>query len=230
MRFYKAVKKEKPDVITYVNGSTYHFFWDFQLSAEYINGLASTLTWPKFINPGDTDGGFISGYPLGPMKMILPVQGRELVTPQATRAMLALTVLGDSVVSWEHSTSMEAHEAFDKVKGAFRIWEAEYIPYYKSSGIIGSSDKDVIPTLYKKKDSALLFLSRPWKSDPAEIQVTLSMDQIFKDSSAVPVITDAETEKQLEVSSSMYLEKTIYSVKIKVNGHDYRVLKIQKVD
>lgn len=226
MRLYKAIKQTKPEAITYVNGSTYHFFWDFQLSAEYLNAFSQKHMWPEFINQGDPEGGFLSGYPLGPMKMILPNDG--IVSPQRTRALIALTVIGDSVVAWEHVTDLNVYAAFDKIKGDFRIWEAKYIPYYNLKGMIGVSDQDIIPTLYQKKDIALLFLSRPWKSNSAETQVTFSMDKIFNDSQATaPVITDAETGEKFKVSSFMNLEKTIYSVDIKVNGNDYRVLKIQ---
>lgn len=223
-RIYKAVKEANPNAVFFVNGGTSPFgFWDFRLTAEYLNRIGGEIKWTEFATPEQIKGPFFRGQQFGVMKLGYPVcigknNGRDGVS-----AMLSVLVMGDTVDFWEIMCHLPTLMEFDKLKASFKIWNAVWVPYWKSGDYMSSDKKDVYLTLYKKENEALLFISNPQGTQAEDAKINIKMDGIFKEVKNIS-IKGAESGDKIETKASMVLNDTMHMFNIKVPAQDFRAV------
>lgn len=230
LRLYRAILKVNPDAVFYVNGGFYYPFWDFSLTAEYLSRLAGNeQIWPEFVTVADTKGEFFSGRQSGTRKMLMAqYSGKNAGDTLPTRSTIAATIPGDLAVHWEITGSSQAFLDFDALKAKFRIWDAEWIPHWENKDYLNTSSENVLLTLYKKPDEALIFVSNAWNSDERAVDINLVTEKLFSHWGGELQWEDMETGNALDSTRGMFLDQHVQTCKILVQARDYRALRCSK--
>lgn len=228
-RIYKAVKKIKPDALFFVNGGGSPLsFWDFRLTAEYLSRVAGAeQLWSEFVKPEDMKGGFLRGHQFGTMRLGYPQYTGKNLKAFGARAILSILLMGDTVTYWEVSAHQLTLVNFDKLKGQFKIWEAEWVPFWKSGSYLNCASKNVYLTLYKKPDEALIFVSNINGGKAVDIKVSVDLAKVFPRTGKYSAF-DPESGKMLKMSSTMVLNNTMHMFTVKVKSHDFRAVVIKR--
>ncbi len=228
-RIYKAIKKIKPDALFFVNGGGSPLsFWDFRLTAEYLSRVAgSEQLWSEFVKPEDMKGGFFRGHQFGTMPLAFPQCAGKNLSAAGARSLLSILVMGDTVTQWEVTAHQLTLVNFDKLKGAFKIWEADWVPFWKSGSYLNCASKNVYLTLYKKPDAALIFVSNPNGGKTTEVKVSVDLAKVFPRTGSYSAF-DPESDKAVPLTSAMVLNDTMHMFTVQVKPHDFRAVVITK--
>ncbi len=230
VRLYKAVKEVKADAPFFANGASSPFtIWDFNLTLEYLSRVAgSEQYWTEFAKAEDLKGTFFRGHQVGCMRLVFPQYAGSNLTPEATRAMIAVLTAADTVNYWEVSSHTATLQKFNELKGRFKIWEAEWLPFWENSELVQCDVADVVSTIYRKEGDMLLVLSRlggdkDGKSAP--VPVSINSSKLFGDINSLQA-WDAETQKSLSLKSNMVLNDTFHMLELELNPHDFRAVRL----
>jgi hypothetical protein len=228
-RIYKAIKKVKPDALFFVNGGGSPLsFWDFRLTAEYLSRVAGAeQLWSEFVNPEDMKGGFLRGHQFGTMRLVLPQCAGKNLKASGARSLLSILLMGDTLSQFEVTAHQLTLVNFDKLKGDFKIWEAEWGPFWKSGSYLNCDAKNVYLTLYKKPDEALIFVSNPNGGKAADVKVSVDLAKVFPEAGKYSAF-DPESGKTLALTSAMVLNDTMHMFTVKVKPHDFRAVVIKR--
>ena len=228
LRIFRAVKKIKPDAVFFVNGGSYYPFWDFTSTAEYLTRIAGDeQLWPEFMERKDMEGGFFRGQQYGPLKLVYPAYRGRNINPKATRAMMSVLFAGDPVF-WHSLCNTTPIDTFDQIRSKFKIWDAEFLPYWKNKKYVATSIPDIELTLYRKPNDALLIVANPWRKEAQTAVVSVMANQIFPGYNGRIKAVDAENQTVLEQTSGMYFENRTDILTVPVNGMDYKLILITK--
>jgi hypothetical protein len=227
-RIYKAIKKVNPEAIFFVNGGwpPYSFF-EFAVTPEYLNRLAGDeQKWPEFVSPEDMQGCIFRGHQLGTQKLGYPAYSGKNISEAAGRAYLATMIMGDTSSSFEVMINGKAIHDFNTLKGKFKIWEAEWIPYWENGQIVSCDSKDLYLTVYKKTDEVLIFISNPKDKWQADAKISFTPEKVFPITGKLTAY-DAESGTKVDLDHKMVLNTNCFSFKISVNAQDFRAIIIK---
>jgi hypothetical protein len=253
-RIYREVKAARPDSLIVGHGcSAAYPFIDIAIGGEALLKLAGeTDFYPAFVKPEHCKSLFFNGHPLGVPYLWLPeYRGEFYIGAQsaaATRAMLSLLWLTDSSY-WVAWSNLNVLQADARVRGHFRIWEAEWLPYWSQEAV--TADKDgVYVSVYRKPDSALLVVCNPGQTTHDRLTLSVDLGQVFAKPPAQEIrAVDAEFAEYsvvgfkpdelqakfrmqttpLEAARTAVVEKTMLDVKLAVGAQDLRLVRLEAV-
>ncbi len=235
-RVYKEIKKRKKDSIIIGHGIPMSApFCDIAIDGECLLKLAGEHGYyTHFVSAEDCRTPYFSGHLSGFAKLLLPeyrskfAWGKQSVKP--TRAMLSLLWMAD-LSYWRAWSNGNVLDNDARVRGEFKIWEAEYVPYWEHQTALVDI-KDVYVTIYSKKQAALLAVSSPTPQTPAgEATVSIDLNKLF------PELTfeqrrqlsafDAETGDALEFRKMMSMNIIGMDINVNVPNQDFRLIEIK---
>ena len=229
-RIYREIKRSNPQSIILGHGcSPMYPFVDVAIGVEFLHKLAGDKAYyTAFLTAEDCRGPFLNGHPLGIPFLWLPEhRGRYQYGPESaksTRAMLSLLWLTDSSywVAWSNFDVLRKDAA---VRGQFRIWEADWIPFWRQE--LAQADKEGIHIpVYRKRDSALLVMSNPGKQSHERMTVSVNVTELFP---RVPDFgnlraKDAETGAELPMKRWLSMDQTVADITLSLPDQDYRLV------
>ncbi|GEM_PF-5989973 len=232
-RIYREIKKTNPDsiIVGHDSNAAYPFI-DLAIGGEALRRLAGeTAFYTEFFTPEECKGPYLRGQQIGIPFLWLPEYSGKFQYSQypesvkATRAMLSLIWLTDSCY-WVAYSNLNVLHADLKVRGKFKIWEAEWLPFWSQEALV-ADQKGVYITAYKRSNSVLLVVSNPGKGSRKDLTVSADIGKLFKgiDQFAVSV-TDAETEKSLDAQRFVAEEKVFLDFKLSIPNQDYRLIRL----